>query len=252
MSRSVFVAGCGYTGLAVARLFQRKGWNVAACTHSEESASALADEAFSVVACDISDMADVARLAGFRGVDVLIHCASSGKGGADQYRQVYFTGMQNLVTGLGAGFAIFTSSTSVYAQTDGGWVTEDSPAQPDRETGRVLRETENWVYARGGAVARLAGIYGPGRSVLLRKFFSGEAVIEGDGARWINQIHRDDAASALFKLRSSVAAAFTMLRMTCPSPRRICMPDWRNDSGVRFRLTVPWTPGENVVGRINE
>jgi nucleoside-diphosphate-sugar epimerase len=33
--------------------------------------------------------------------------------------------------------------------------------------------------------------------VLLRKFFSGEARIEEDGRRWINQIHRDDAASAL-------------------------------------------------------
>jgi nucleoside-diphosphate-sugar epimerase len=52
----------------------------------------------------------------------------------------------------------------------------------------------------GGVVARLAGIYGPGRSVLLRKFLSGEAVIEEDGRRFINQIHRDDAARAILHL----------------------------------------------------
>jgi nucleoside-diphosphate-sugar epimerase len=33
--------------------------------------------------------------------------------------------------------------------------------------------------------------------VLLKKFFSGEAVIEGDGQRLINQVHRDDIAAAL-------------------------------------------------------
>ncbi len=85
---------------------------------------------------------------------------------------------------------------------------EDSPATPDRETGRVLRETEGVVLGApgGGTVARLAGIYGPGRSNLLRKFLSGEAIIEGDGARWLNQIHRDDAAAALFRLAQPDAA----------------------------------------------
>ncbi len=96
---------------------------------------------------------------------------------------------------------VYTGSTSVYAQTDGAWVDESSPAEPDRETGRILRETEGVVLAAsGGTVARLAGIYGPGRSALLKKFLAGEAVVEGDGLRWLNQIHRDDAAAALFRL----------------------------------------------------
>ena len=51
---------------------------------------------------------------------------------------------------------------------------------------------------------RLAGLYGPGRSVLLKNFLRAEAQIDvrtdppvtPDG-RWINQIHRDDAAAAL-------------------------------------------------------
>ena len=43
-------------------------------------------------------------------------------------------------------------------------------------------------------------IYGPGRSALLRKFLAGKAVIEGDGTRFINQVHRDDVAAALVLL----------------------------------------------------
>ncbi len=96
---------------------------------------------------------------------------------------------------------VYTGSTSVYAQLDGSVVDETSPAEPDRETGRILRETEDVVLAApGGIVARLAGIYGPGRSNLLRKFLADEAVIEGDGGRSLNQIHRDDAAAAVFRL----------------------------------------------------
>ena len=55
---------------------------------------------------------------------------------------------------------------------------------------------------RGGIVARLAGIYGPGRSALLSKFLAGTAIIDSENDRFINQVHRDDIASALFFLLS--------------------------------------------------
>jgi nucleoside-diphosphate-sugar epimerase len=198
--KRVFVAGCGFVGLSTARLFVRSGWDVAGCTHSAESAAALAGESFSVYACDLGDRASVMRLAEHGPFDVVIHCASSGRGGPEQYRRVYFDGAHHLVDVLSPRLLIFTSSTSVYAQTSGEWVTEESPAEPVRETGRILRETEDFVLSRSGAVARIAGIYGPARSVLLGKFLTGEAVIEGDGSRWINQAHRDDIASALFAI----------------------------------------------------
>ncbi|MDR3404492.1 MAG: SDR family oxidoreductase [Chthoniobacter sp.] len=201
----VLIAGCGFVGLATARLFVRHGWEVIGCTHSEESAAKFAaakfaGEKFKVVACDISDRAAVEAHASLGPLDAVVHCASSGRGGAEAYRRVYLEGARNLTAVFASAQVLFTSSTSVYAQTDGGWVTEDSAAEPDRETGRLLRETEELVLAHQGIVARLAGIYGPGRSVLLRKFFDGTAIIEGDGAKWINQVHRDDVARALVRL----------------------------------------------------
>jgi nucleoside-diphosphate-sugar epimerase len=95
---------------------------------------------------------------------------------------------------------LFTSSTSVYAQRDGSWVTEESQTKPARETGRILLETEELVLGHGSIVARLAGIYGPGRSALLSKFLAGAAIIDPRNDRFVNQIHRDDIASALFLL----------------------------------------------------
>jgi len=133
--------------------------------------------------------------------DWIVHCASSGRGGPDAYRSVFVEGVKNLVTVFPESGKILTSSTSVYPQIDGSLVTEESPANPDRDTGKYLREAEDILLANGGIVLRLAGIYGPGRSVHLEKMLNGTATIEsGEVSRWLNQIHRDDAASAIIHL----------------------------------------------------
>ena len=71
-----------------------------------------------------------------------------------------------------------------------------------RETSQILLETEGLVLDSGGIVARLAGIYGPGRSALLSKFVKGTAIIDAENDRFVNQVHRDDIAAALFLLLS--------------------------------------------------
>jgi nucleoside-diphosphate-sugar epimerase len=196
----VIIAGCGFVGLATARLFRGAGWEVLGITHSVESAERLSGESIPMVAADISNAESLRSLRTERAADLIIHCASSNLGGAEAYQAVYLDGCQNLLSVLTPQRLIFTSSTSVYVQIDGSVVTEESPAESPRDTGRILRAAEDVVLASGGIVARLAGIYGPGRSVLLRRFFSGEAVIEGDGSRVINQVHRDDIAAALLTL----------------------------------------------------
>ena len=196
----ILIAGCGFVGLATARLFAKRGWEVVAGTHSSESAEKLSAEPFRAITFDLAERESVAQHAALAPFDAIVHCASSGRGGAEQYRRVYLEGARNLAAVFQPPCLLFTSSTSVYAQTDGSWVREDSAAKPDRETGRLLRETEDFVQSQNGLATRLAGIYGPGRSVLLRKFFDGTAIIEGDGAKWLNQVHRDDIASALFTL----------------------------------------------------
>jgi len=194
----LLLAGCGFLGGAAADFFSGAGWQVVALTASAESAARLAGKRFPVQAVDITRPTPFPSP--WHGPDALVHCASSGGGGPDSYRQVYLEGLLNLLAGALPRRTLFVSSTSVYAQTDGSIVTESSPASPDRETGRILCEAEGVTLASGGYVARLSGLYGPGRSVLLRKFLSGEARREGDGGRWINQIHRDDAAQAILHL----------------------------------------------------
>lgn len=184
----LLLIGHGYLGQAVTREFREHDWEVVATSLSGNDGS---------LACDIGDPDDVAKLPP---ADFIVHCAASGRGGAEAYQRVYVDGCRNLLEKFPGTPLLFTSSTSVYAQTDGSVVTEESPAVPDRETGSLLLEAERITLAAGGIVTRLAGIYGPGRSVILKKFLSGEAVIEEDGRRFLNQIHRDDAARAIFHL----------------------------------------------------
>ena len=189
------IAGCGYLGRAIADLLIADGWEIEAWTASPESARELSATGRSALSVDISNEKSVAaRKSKF---DVVIHSASTRGGDVEAYRSVYLYGARNLLENFPDTRTLFVSSTSVYAQTSGEWVTEESPAEPKHETGKILRESEDLIRDHNGIIIRLGGLYGPGRSALLRKFLSGEVKIDPDGDRFINQIHRDDAADAI-------------------------------------------------------
>ncbi len=189
------IIGCGYLGLPLALRYRELGDEIGAWVHSPASAEALAGHGFErVIAGSVAEEVLWRELAGF---DRVIHCASSGRGGPDAYREVFVEGARRMVAFQPEARKLFVSSTSVYGQSGGEIVTEESSAEPASETSRMLREAERVVLEAGGLVVRSSGIYGPGRAMLFEKLRRDEAVIEGDGSRWINQIHRDDLARAV-------------------------------------------------------
>ena len=103
--------------------------------------------------------------------------------------------LRNLLEVLRPQFCVFTGSTSVYPQNDGSAVTEESRTG-GTPTGDVLLEAERLALGAGGAVVRLGGIYGPGRTRFIEAARTG-APTPGDPDGFINFIHRDDAAAAL-------------------------------------------------------
>ena len=182
----------------MAGLFQEAGWEVEGWARSAESAAQLTGKGWVAKAVDIANAEQVA--AAPREFDAIVHSASTRGGDAAMYRRVYLEGARVLRGRFPKSRIVFTSSTSVYAQKDGAWVNEQSPAEPEHETGKILRAAEEHILEGGGMVARLAGIYGPGRSALLRRVLRDEAVIDRGSERFVNQVHRDDAAAALFQL----------------------------------------------------
>ena len=193
----VLIAGCGYVGTVAADLFHKLGWTVEGWTRTGPAAVEK-PPAHELRAVNLSDGEQVRAAPGT--FDLVIQSASTRGGDAEAYRSVYLDGARHLLERFSGAAFLFVSSTSVYGQSEGEWVTEESVAEPGHETGRILRAAEDLVLAHGGVVARLAGIYGPGRSALLRKFLRSGAVIDPANDRFVNQVHRDDAGSALFRL----------------------------------------------------
>ena len=141
----VLIAGCGYVGIATAKLFRAEGWSVTAWTRSGE----IADRGLDIQRCavDLRDRSDVEKNS-FR-CNVVVHCASSGGGDAHQYRRIYHDGVANLIACFPSARILFTSSTSVYPQSDGDWVDETSPAEPSSAKGKVLRAQSSRRHLMG-------------------------------------------------------------------------------------------------------
>jgi nucleoside-diphosphate-sugar epimerase len=215
----VIFAGCGFLGEAAAVLFFEHGWEVLAVCRSRESAERLRDKPFEVIAMDIAGSPRFPE--SWVRPDLLVHCASSGRGGGvEAYQRIYVQGLVRLLAAANPRNVIFIGSTSVYGQTDGSFVDEKSPAEPLVETGSVLLEAESLALAAGGCVLRLSGIYGPGRSVFLRKYREGTAALERDGSRWVNQIHRDDAARAILHAGTKKLAGIYNVSDDAPARQR--------------------------------
>lgn len=200
----ILIIGCGYLGIAVGRRLRDAGHEVFGLRRSAAGAAELLENGIKPLTGNILEPESLRQLPrNFAGV---INTVSSSRGDASVYQQIYWEGTKNVMQYLRdsecSRFA-YTSSTSVYGQQDGSWVTEDSPTAPTAPTARILVATEqeliNATPPLPGAVGifRVAGIYGPQRGHLYRQFLDGTARIQGDGSRLINMIHRDDAAAAL-------------------------------------------------------
>lgn len=191
--------GCGYVGLPLTLRLQEQGHEITGWVRSVASAEALTAHPFRrIITGSVAD--GVVWNALDEKFDLVIHCASSGRNGIEAYEEVFLKGVLMMNARQPEARRLFVSSTSVYGQTQGEIVTEESPAEPVAATSRILREAEKAALATGVTVVRSTGIYGPNRGVLLEKFRRDEAVIEGDGLRWINQIHQRDLVAALVHL----------------------------------------------------
>ncbi len=200
----VLIVGCGYVGFPLGIELVNRGDEVFGLRRSADAAPAMAAAGIRPLAGDITEEGELAKLPA--GYDWVVNCVSSTKGGVDEYRAVYLEGMRNLISWLAPSPPkkfVYTSSTSVYGQSDGSVVTESSLTEPLSETAKVLLEAERVLIeaARGqkfpAVVLRLAGIYGPERGYWLKQYLKNEVKIEGKGDRILNMIHRDDVVGAI-------------------------------------------------------
>ena len=210
----VVIVGCGYVGLALARQLAERGHEAIGVRRSDEGLDAIAsvDSAGDgVVRAVRANVTDLDSLSALPDADAVVFAASSGGRGPAAAREVYVEGLGNVVATYGSRESppdrlVYTSSTGVYGDHDGGWVDEETAIDPTTEKTRVLAEAERVAletadeFGIDGTVARFAGLYGPGR-YRLDRYLNGPVT-----AGFLNMVHRDDAAGAVRYLLEADAA----------------------------------------------
>ena len=136
----------------------------------------------------------------FKGVTHILSCMPPNKDGSDPL----LSKLENKLLDLNLEWAGYLSTTGVYGNTFGEWVSENDPANPiqERSKRRLLCE-EKWINTSlPTQIFRLPGIYGPGRSTLdsiLKKNI--KVIFKKDQV--FSRVHVADIANAIIYLISN-------------------------------------------------
>jgi nucleoside-diphosphate-sugar epimerase len=191
----LFVFGYGYAARALSVRLQGEGWSVAGTIRRPDERERLA--AMGVTPVGMGNQREMA--AAVRGAQAVLVTAPPDEQGCP--------GLPRLVPALARAKAFpdwvgYLSSTGVYGDRRGRWVTEASAlAAQSVEGGRRVGAERDWLQVGRGmgltvTVFRLPGIYGPGRSPFerLRDGTARQIIAPG---QVFSRIHVDDLALGL-------------------------------------------------------
>jgi nucleoside-diphosphate-sugar epimerase len=96
---------------------------------------------------------------------------------------------------------LWVSSTSVYGDFKGDWVSELTQPEPNTFSGKILLAAEKIIQQIPceTSVIRFSGIYGPGRTRLLGQVLAGKGR-PSSPEQWSNRVHADDCGGILSHL----------------------------------------------------
>jgi nucleoside-diphosphate-sugar epimerase len=191
----VLIIGCGDIGERVARLERSEGRTVAGLVRSEKSVRRLRAAGIQPITIDLDYPASLNNLP-VKDAIVYYFAPPPDKGVTDSRMEAFVSAMtsSHLPKRI-----VLISTTGVYGDCHGEWVTEDRPPNPqvDRARRRLSAETtlQRWSEKSGVpiVVLRVPGIYGRGY-LPEKRLRSGEPVLREDESPFSNRIHADDLA----------------------------------------------------------
>lgn len=195
----ILIVGCGDIGGEVAKRLAEAGHQVTGLKrHPPEQVDNI-----NYVAADITVSSQLQNLS--KDFDFVFFILSPTGRTEESYRAIYATGLDNLLNHFANAKQsprwFFTSSTSVYAQSQGEWVDENSITQPENVNSQLIKEAEQKIISANpeNIVVRFSGIYGEGREYLLRLTQQIPA-IQKNPPYFSNRIHRRDCVEILLFL----------------------------------------------------
>jgi nucleoside-diphosphate-sugar epimerase len=240
----VLIAGAGYVGTQLGLRLVQRGATVFALRRNPSGLPAP----LRGVRADLAVPETLEQLP--RDLTAVAYTAGADETSDAAYERAYAAGLRHLLAALdqqqlSPHRIVFTSSTAVYAQQDGEWVDEETPAEATHFTGARVLEGERILRASGRphVTLRLGGIYGPGRARLIDAVRRGEATYPPGPIRYVNRNHRDDCAAALEHLLDLSAPDHVYLGADGnPADQRTVVEWLANELGApppRARATPP-------------
>lgn len=193
--KDVLIVGCGDIGVRVARLVGVRGGKISGLSRSEEGAVRLRDNAIEPVMGNLDDLDSLKSLP-LKGKAVFYLAPPPGGGPIDGRVRKF---CQAVVDGNLPEKVVYVSTSGVYGDCGGEWVTEETPVNPQTSRAQRRVDAENtlqeWGQRHGVPVVilRVTGIYGPGRLPLAR-VQQGHPVLNESESPPTNRIHADDLA----------------------------------------------------------
>lgn len=194
--KTVLIVGCGYIGRRVAVLLQAAACRVTGSVRSEPSRVALEQAGIEARLLDL-DQPDNEH-DGVRGYDAVLYFAPPQPEGDRDLRMQAF--LRLLDTRVPPRRMVYISTSAVYGDCQGAWITESQPVNPATARGQRRLDAEQQLCAWCGAhgvqwmLLRVPGIYGPGKLPLAR-LRKGTPVLAEMDSPYTNRIHGDDLAA---------------------------------------------------------
>ena len=246
----MLIFGCGYLGGRVAKKAVFSGQNVWATTRNGEKAAELRSSGIQPLIADWTDPQTLGRLPP---VDRILIAVSYDRHSDHSRYESQVGGLRNLLAVVAPQTHVcYISTTGVYHQTDGSWVDEDSPAQPDRDAGQAHLQAEELLreHRPGGpsTILRLAGIYGRGRLPRAADVVAGRPIASPEQG-FINLIHVDDAASVIMAAWSRSKSGLYLVGDDCPVRRGDFYREIARQAGAPPPTFVPPDESNPAPGR---
>jgi len=199
------IIGCGYLGHRVALKWRDVGDTVFALTRSEETAERFRADGLHPI---VGDVMQPETLTFPDDMTTCLYAVGLDRSAGFSQQEVYVGGLSNVLTAetFQPEKLIYISSTSVYGQTDGEPVDEQSPTQPDRDNGKVCVDAERLIRKQVKSdwnILRLSGIYGPDRLLARKEKLANREPMRGNPNGYLNLIHVEDAVQAVLKCEAS-------------------------------------------------
>ena len=191
----VLIVGCGDVGERVATLENSAGRCVSGMVRSEASAQRLRAAGIRPIIADLDVPASLRDLP-VKNSLIYYFAPPPGRGVTDPRMEAFVSLLESAGPPVRV---VLISTTGVYGDCRGEWVTEDRPPNPqaDRAKRRLAAETvlRRWSEASGVPVVilRVPGIYGRGR-LPEERLRAGEPVLHEAESPFSNRIHADDLA----------------------------------------------------------